>query len=411
MAGGIPPLTKAEAEATLALVREHGSAAAAARAVGMSERTLRWRAQKATEILADPVFVDAAQRVGAGDVRNISAMWKMDKDENGNGVSVYLKNPMSGEFMPLVDLVRDTIDSIATAKPVRMPKRDRGLKKQNLLVIDTADVHFRKLCVATETGYTYNRDIARGRVVEGVKSLLKKASGAEIGRVLFVLGNDVLHTDNAQSTTTSGTRQDVEGSLFEGFRDAGAAYSEAIRECREVADVDLLHCMSNHDWTHGWMLSQTIAAGFRGDPHVRASDYNMSEIHRKYYRFGDNLMGFTHGDGAKEEKLMGLMLQEARKHVSECPFLYWYLHHVHHKDRKRRDGDRPILREKDHTGMTAVVSGRAAYQGGHVDIEYVRSPSPPDGWHDRNGFVNRQGVEAFVHTPREGSEARFTTWF
>jgi len=105
------------------------------------------------------------------------------------------------------------------------------------------------------------------------------------------------------------------------------------------------------------------------------------------------------------------MVTEARQHISECINRYWLLHHVHHKDRKTRDGNKPFLREKDHNGMTAIISGNGFIEGEALNIEYVRSPSPPCGWHDRNGYVNRQGVECFLFHPYDGQKARFTEWF
>ncbi|TIX41103.1 MAG: hypothetical protein E5V40_11360 [Mesorhizobium sp.] len=279
-------------------------------------------------------------------------------------------------------------------------------------MIDLADVHFLKLAVRTETGHEYNREVARHRVVEGTKSLLRMAEPMGIGQILFVLGNDALHVDGPRSTTTSGTFQDSDGTIFQGFGDAAVAYNEAIGEAAKLANVDLLHCMSNHDWLMGWALSQTIAAPYRNlaNSRIRATGYNLSERHRKYYRYESNLLGVTHGDGAKEEKLYGLMVHEAREHISSCQNLYWLLHHVHHKDRKTR-GEVPFLREKDHNGMTALISGKPQFEGQHVNIEYVRSPSAPDGWHDRNGYVNRQAVECFLYHPQLGQRARFTEFF
>jgi hypothetical protein len=231
-----------------------------------------------------------------------------------------------------------------------------------------------------------------------------------IGRVLFVLGNDILHIDTPRSTTTKGTYQDTDGTIFQGFKDATTALQGAILQAAEVADVDLIHCMSNHDWLMGWACSQTVAARLSHDPRVHSSDYNLSEAPRKYYRFEKNLIGLTHGDGAKEEKLYGLMVTDAREHISECPNLYWLLHHVHHKDRKTR-GEIVYLREKDHNGMTAVISGKPAPEGGQLNIEYVRSPSAEDSWHARNGYTNRQAVECFIYHPQLGQRARFTEYF
>ena len=131
---------------------------------------------------------------------------------------------------------------------------------------------------------------------------------------------------------------------------------------------------------------------------------------RKYRLVGVTEFGCTHGDGAKEADLYPLMMTEARSHVSDCLHRYWYLHHLHHKIRKAQ-GVRPHDREKDHIGLTMIKNGMGAQEGDNVQIEYVRSASPPDGWHDRNGYVNRQAVECFIHDPADGQNARFTEWF
>jgi hypothetical protein len=356
----------------------------------------------------DSEIIEAANAGGIADPRNLSHFWKIAKDDQGNGYSLFVKNPNTGQDVSIYDLVRQSVLD-APVRPTRLQVRPE-LTGEHLLVVDLADVHFLKLCVQSETGHTYNREVARHRVIEGTKALLKLAQPMGIDRILFVMGNDILHVDNPRSTTTSGTFQDTDGTIFQGFKDAASALEEAITECTKVADVDLVHCMSNHDWVMGWALSQAVAGRLRGNPRVRASEYNLSEAHRKYYRFGNNLFGLTHGDGAKEEKLYGLMVKEAREHISECLNLYWLLHHVHHKDRKTR-GEFAYLREKDHNGMTAHMSGSPSIEGQVLNIEHVRSPSAPDGWHDRNGYVNRQGVECFVYHPTLGQRARFTEWF
>ena len=357
---------------------------------------------------AYPEIAEAARAGGISDPRNLSHFWKIVKDGEGNGYSLFVKNPATGQDVRINELVRETILETPTSL-VDLPKREDPTG-EHLLVIDLADVHFLKLCVQAETGHSYNREVARHRVIEGTKSLLQMAKPWGIGRVLFVMGNDILHVDGPRTSTTSGTYQDSDGTIFQGFKDAGSALESAINEASGLADVDLIHCMSNHDWLMGWALTQAVAGRLRANPRVRATEYNISERHRKYYRFEKNLFGVTHGDGAKEEKLYGLMVAEAREHISECKNLYWLLHHLHHKIRKTR-GEFEFLREKDHNGMTAHIKGTPNLEGHHLNIEYVRSPSSPDGWHDRNGYVNRQGVECFVYHPIQGQRARFTEWF
>lgn len=405
-----PPLSDELAREAADAFRAAGTKAAAARLLKLPPGTYdkRYDAAERRGFLASPEIIEAAEAGGISDPRNLSHFWKIVKDGNGNGYSLFVRNPRTGESVSVYDMVREAVRD-APAPKAKLPSRKEPIG-EHLLVIDLADVHFLKLSVKTETGYEYNREVARHRVIEGTRALLKLAKPMGVARILFVLGNDILHTDTPRSTTTSGTFQDSDGTIFQGFTDASHALDSAITEATGLADVDLVHCMSNHDWLMGWALSQTVAARLRGNPRVRASDYNLSEAHRKYYRYGENLFGLTHGDGAKEEKLYGLMVSEARQHISECKNLYWLLHHVHHKDRKTR-GEIVYVREKDHNGMTAHFSGRPMEEGANLNIEYVRSPSPPDGWHHRNGLMNRQAVECFVYHPIDGQRARFTEWF
>lgn len=360
---------------------------------------------------ADPAIREAAKSGGIEDVSSITQFWQISKDDTGNGFSILVKNPNTGEEREFGDMIRDVIaESDCNRTGLNLPARDSYSHGENLLVIDLADVHFGKLCVQTEVGKVYNREVAKHRIVEGTKALLKDAEGFGIDHILFVMGNDIINVDDHTGATTAGTNQDTEGSIFQMFNDAYQSICEAIDYCTTFAPVTIVHCMSNHDWKIGWAVSQTVAAAFQNNDKVTVTPYNLSENHRKYFRHGNNLIGLSHGDGAKEEKLYALMVNEARQHIGECKNLYWLLHHLHHKIRKRRGVD-VFQSEKDHIGMSVVVSGATHVEGGHVNIEYVRSPSPADGWHHRNGYINRQGVECFLYHPIDGQKARFTEWF
>lgn len=410
-----PPVTDEQClEAYNAVMKADGNLSLASRQSQIPRRTLRRRYDAAQQrgLGIDPSIREAAKAGGIDNPSNLSHFWKIVKDDDGNGYSLFVKNPdATGPDLSFSAMVRESIEDAVEDNPPKWEPRLKQTTGKYLLVVDLADVHFLKLAVQTETGYEYNRSVARHRVIEGTKELLRQAEHFGVARILFVMGNDILHTDNAMKTTTSGTPQDVDGTIFQGFKDASRAVIDAIEICAEVADVDLVHNMSNHDWVMGWALSQTIAAFFRGHPNVNATDYNMSEAHRKYYAFEQNLIGLAHGDSAKEEKLYGLLVAECAEYISLCKNRYWLLHHVHHKDRKTRDGNRPQLREKDHNGLTAIITGEPQFQGKQLNIEYVRSMSPPDGWHDRNGYINRQAVEAFLFDPQDGMKVRFTEWF
>jgi hypothetical protein len=389
----------------LALLERYGTCKAASDATGITYNTLNSRIHKAIAWRdRDPAAQAAMDAIGTTSEPRF--YWAKTDKEGNVTYSVLIGGTDDG--VSFEKHITDTLDAYRPLdRKLFAPRINTGAKSDNLAVIDLADVHFQKLCVKEETNYTYNVEVARHRVIEGTRRLLQKIDGA--GRIMFVMGNDILHTDNGK-TTTSGTPQDSDGTYFTAWRAAQHASIDAISECAAVADVDLIHCMSNHDWRSGWALSQTIAAALRGHEGVRATPYNLSERHRKYYGYGRNGFLLTHGDGAKEEKLTSLFLKEAREMIVKTDLLYAILHHFHHKSRVRRGID-VFQGEKDHTAFTQINMGAARVEGGDMMAEYVRSPSPPDGWHDRNGYVNRQAVEAFVHCPNDGQIARHTEWF
>ena len=388
-------------------VAAHATKADAAKALGIDKKSLHDRLDAAAKKI-DPAIRGSMVAVGTDLVPALAWIKSSEAGEDGLTYSVMLK-PAQQTPEGILSTLRSGLDSI---RPGQYHKVPRAVSKPSggLLVVDFADIHIGKLSVRSETGYEYNREVAVSRMLHGIRSLLQKAAGHGIARVLMVLGNDILHVDCAKHRTTSGTEQDTDGSLHQMYADAQAAYVAVIEACAADYHVDLIYCPSNHDWVMGWALANSIGVWFRNHPNVTATGYNLSPAHRKYYRFENNLIGQTHGDGAKEADLYPLMMTEARSHISECPHRYWYLHHVHHKVRKAQ-GVRPHDREKDHIGLTMIKSGMGAQEGDNVQIEYVRSASPPDGWHDRNGYVNRQAVECFIHDPHDGQYARFTEWF
>lgn len=386
---------------------KHGNMREAAKELGIAFSTFHELYHKGRGKL-DPVIAGKLADHGLTNMGGLHSGWLELQDDEGKKTGNLYFQIGKDEPQRFVDVVTE---SLADYKPLDRkmfaPRVNHGAKGDKLLVMDLADVHFGKLCVKEETNHTYNIEVARHRVIEGTRALLKRSDG--IHRVLFVMGNDILHTDNGK-TTTSGTAQDTDGSYFTAWRAAQQASIDAIAECAAVADVDLVHCMSNHDWRSGWALSQTIAASVSSHEGVRATPYNLSERHRKYYGYGRNGFMVTHGDGAKEEKLTSLFLREARAMTANADLLYAILHHFHHKSRTRRGID-VFQSEKDHTAFTQINMGATRVEGGDMMAEYIRSPSPPDGWHDRNGYVNRQAVEAFIHCPNDGQKDRLTEWF
>jgi hypothetical protein len=287
------------------------------------------------------------------------------------------------------DDVLEKIGSFIEEHSPYYPSVKRENKNANhLLVINPADIHIGKYASEVESDSHYNVETACMRVLEGLQGLIDKAEGFDIDKVLFCIGNDVLHVDNVYNKTTKGTNQDVDGKWWEHFEVALGLYVKCVEMLREVAPVDVLHSMSNHDYQSGFHLAHALKSWFRNDKEV---GFDISVAYRKYYQYGVNLIGLEHGDGAKMDNLPLLMAQEKPKMWSETKYRYWYLHHLHHKIKhKWRDA-------KDFIG---------------VSVEYMRSPSSSDSWHSRKGYTGvPKAVEGFLHEKTSGQVARLVHYF
>lgn len=302
------------------------------------------------------------------------------------GASILIKNK-SG-IVSFDDIRQEFIEEMNEHSPsFNKIERDKD-EGEHLLVIDIADLHIGKLASKAETGEEYNVKEAIKRATEGVAGVLSKASGYAIEKVLFVVGNDVLHVDNANKSTTKGTPQDVDGMWFDNYIAARKLYVSIINSLVQEFDVHVVHNPSNHDFVTGFMLADSIACWFRNHPNIT---FDVTNAHRKYYRYGSNLIGTSHGDGAKMEHLPLIMANEAKADWAETDFRYIYLHHIHHKKQFLS------MKGKDYHG---------------VNIEYLRSPSSSDSWHHYRGYQHSmKAVEGFVHHKEFGQVARITHLF
>jgi hypothetical protein len=297
-------------------------------------------------------------------------------------------NPYGGQWVKYekkqvdyFDVKEKIIEELKQYSPVYPVIKRIESEDGHLMVVDPADIHIGKLCRAFETGDEYNTEIAVNRVIEGVNGLISKSKGFKIDKVLLIIGNDILHIDTPKRTTTSGTPQDTCGMWYDNFLSAKNLYVKVIELLLQVADVDIHYNPSNHDYTNGFFLADTLKSWFSKCKQIT---FNTDISHRKYYRYGNSLIGTTHGDGAKESDLPLLMAQES-KDWSECKHRYFYIHHIHHK------------KSKDY---------------GSVCVESLRSPSGTDSWHHRNGYQHSpKSVEMFIHSKNDGQIARITHIF
>lgn len=324
-----------------------------------------------SETLEENMFADAEWSHG----------WLKTKE-----ASIFIRNNKG--IITFDEMREKFIEEMKSYSPVyKTIKRDK-IKESHLQVIDPADVHVNKLAISQETGDIYNPDIARKRVLEAVEGLLSKGQGYKLDKILFIVGNDVLHTDNLLNTTTKGTPQDTSTKWYEAFQIAKAMYIEAIEILMTVADVHVVHNPSNHDFLTGYFLADSLSSWFRQSENV---SFDTRHRHRKYFQYGTNLIGTSHGDKFKMADAPLLMANEAPKMWADTVYRYFYLHHIHHKQVNK------FFAGKDYPGVT---------------VEHLRSPSGTDAYHYEHGYChNKKAIESYIHSKNEGQVARLTHLF
>lgn len=342
---------------------------------GLNSESLRKRFERERLVQSHSALAKHAEEIGIP-IDNVNYYWH--KSEK---FSVNVKNNSPQETY---ESMRDDIIHLMNQHSPSYPtiKREE-IKNGHLLVLDPADIHIGKLASSFETNDDYNNNIAVNRVHEGIQGILDKSKGFNIDKILFIIGNDVLHVDSPRRTTTSGTPQDTDGMWYDNFLLAKKLYVDVIEKLTSIADVHVTFNPSNHDYMSGFFLADAIQSWFRLSNNIT---FDCSIAHRKYFVYHTNLIGTTHGDGAKQTDLGLLMAEEAKQHWGSTNHRYFYTHHVHHKT------------AKDYIGLT---------------VESLRSPSGTDSWHHRNSFGvgGVKAVEGFIHDKINGQIARITHIF
>lgn len=297
-------------------------------------------------------------------------------------VKVKLKRKVS----KLVELTSQNIlKRIANEKPVEV-KPPKKTHKKNLLEVSLFDVHFGKLAWERETGNKYDLKIAERIYAQAVSDLLNKIENFPVSKILFPIGQDFFHVDNWSNTTNKGTEQDVDDRFQKVFESGCMAVINAINECLEYAPVDIVWVPGNHDVETSWYLIKYLEAWFRQNKSVKVDS---NPTFRKYYRYGNTLIGYTHGCEEKHQDLPLIMANEVPDLWSKTKYRTMHIGHVHKKK------------------VTNYVS-HDSFNG--VDIVVLPSLSAIDSWHYKKGYVGtNRAAECYLYNYSSGYVGHFST--
>lgn len=297
------------------------------------------------------------------------------------------KELSSGEFLYTIYFKR--IKNLINLNELKNDIRDLSeivgrksyTEKTNPLLFEFSfpDFHFSKLAWEEETGNNYDIKIARNLLRKATDYVLEQAEKFDIGKIIVPLGNDLFQTDNNQNTTTAGTPQSVDSRHHKMFREGYKIVIEIINKLLEIAPVDVIACPGNHDQSCTLYLTELLDCYYSKNENVKV---DTRAIMRKYYRWGQNLLGFTHGNKEKINDLSVIMATERKRDWAETKYKFWRLGHFH--------TNKMYIDEK-----CGVI------------IEVLPSLSATDAWHFEKGYVNNiRGIVSSLYDKDKGLVAK-----
>lgn len=274
-------------------------------------------------------------------------------------------------------IVEEIKADLLKCSPIVKYSYSKGIENNDLMLeMVLADVHLGRLCWAAADGDDYSLKIARNLVMDAVDDMLNKAGRfGSYSKVVLWIAGDYLNVDNEENTTTGSTPQSVDSRFSKVFKEGKDILIEVISKLKEIAPVDVIITRGNHDYNSLFHLGEVIEAYYHNDKNIKIDN---SPAPRKYYKYGKNLIQFSHGDKVDIKKLPEIAAAEC-KDWSSCIYRELHSAHLHH--------EKLIVSETAgvKTRVMNVLAGVDNYHATHGYVKNIRC-AQSFIWHKENGL-------------------------
>ena len=233
--------------------------------------------------------------------------------------------------------------------------------------ISLPDFHYGKIGAITQ-------EQANLDFLNTIKELHRRAKGLNIEKFILPIGNDGLNSEGYSRATTKGTPQQDAEEWQQTFRGYWKLLITAIDYLSAFAPVDVIVVQGNHDFERMFYIVEVIESLYRDCEFVTV-DNNYDS--RKYYRYGKNMLMFTHGDKEKPAQMPLLMATEQPLMFAECPNREVHCGHQHRE----------------------IVN---TYHG--IKVRFLPSICTNDAWHKTMGYNAPREAQAYIWNKETGCE-------
>lgn len=336
----------------------------------------RWVANKWEVVMKPPAYTELFETKDGREV----PLWERDKDktdplhENLYQVKAFFRR--KANIVTAKQEMAELIEKAKTYAPEPPPiTRLLHHNDGNLLVINLSDHHFGKMAWGYETGgRNYDVGIATEVFSRAFNTILERANAYRFDEIWFIVGNDLLNSDDQQGRTTKGTVVSTDIRYTRTMTVVRNILIGCIEQLRHYAPkVKVKMVSGNHDQFSVWHTGSSLECFFH-----KYQDVEIDNAPRyfKYGEFGKVMIMWTHGDKGKRKDFPLLMATEQPEMFGRTKFREVHTGHLHHDRVEEQHG---------------------------VKVRVLSSLSPADRWHAENGYKsNLRSSEAFIYNKVEG---------
>lgn len=376
LAALLPFATDTQAKYIQAIL-DHGSAAAASKAMNVSRSTIR--------CAVDRSRITASLRGHAPEhdmdktspemffVKGVSTYY--DKEGQKKGQWVKTAVDQDARFTALKEAILGLASEVPPAAAVKAPTLN---DKELLTVYPQGDPHAGLYAWEEETGAKFDLDEYERINTQAIDRLVQSAPSSY--QALFIDLGDSTHADNNKKVTPgSGHSLDIQGRHAEAIRlNLRVKRYQVQRLLEKHRHVTYRINPGNHDPETALILAMLLEAYYANEPRITVVT---SPQHYWYHQHGEMLVGTCHGDGAKGKDLPLVMAADVPKMWGDSTYRVWHVGHVHHRDQKEYPG---------------------------CDVEYHNTFAASDAWHRAKGYRSQRRMQAVTYHVNDGEIERQT---
>jgi hypothetical protein len=327
-----------------------------------------------TKVTTDPdggQFI--TQKEEHGDVFEMPKTHSLGKmtvhvDAGGRVVQNWIR-AMPGQRDPLeiAQILKDAFQDYQPAAP-RAPDPPET-SEDFLTLLPCNDWHVGMFAWGPEAGENWDLKIAEATIGANIENVIQRSLPSSICVVLG--GGDLMHADNMRNETDRSKHHlDVDGRYPKVLETAQRMMVRTI----DAALLRHAHVIGrilrgNHDEHSAIGIAHFLKAWYRNESRVTI-DTDPSLYW--WFRFGNVLLGATHGHTTKLEQMPGIMAHRRAADWGVTEFRYVHGFHIHHRS-------------------------KIGTEGLGVICESHQAPIPQDAFHFGSGFLSGRSLQAITY--------------